>query len=78
MQTITLDDAQRRLTDLVHQLDTHGEVVIVEGNRPVARLSAFEARPSLRKLKPTSVGAVLHPFPSPDDDLLGEMSDAIR
>ena len=30
-------------------------------------------RPSLRNLQPASVGAVLRPFPAPDDDLLGEM-----
>jgi hypothetical protein len=31
------------------------------------------ARASLRDLKPDSVGAVLRPYPSGEDDLLGEM-----
>jgi hypothetical protein len=33
-------------------------------------------RASLRDLKPDSVGAVLRPYPSGDDDLLAEMLDS--
>ena len=76
MQTVTLDEAQKNLPDLVRQLPHEGEVVITQGNQPVARLTAASPRPSLRELNPVSLGAVLRPFPSPDDDLLGEMLDA--
>jgi len=73
MQTVTLDDEQKKLPEIIHQLKTIGEVVIVESDCPVARLSPFSEQPSLRNLRPTSVGAVLRPFPSPGDDLLDEM-----
>ena len=76
MQTVTLDDAQRHLTELVRDLPKEGEFLITHHNQPVARLTAAVARPSLRDLKPSSVGAVLRPFPAQDDDLLGEMLDA--
>jgi len=76
MQTVSLDDAQKNLVELVHQLPNHGELVIVEANRPVARLSRIAERPSLSRLNPSSVGQVLQPFPSPDDDLLDEMTQS--
>jgi antitoxin (DNA-binding transcriptional repressor) of toxin-antitoxin stability system len=73
MQTVTLDEAQRILPELVRQLPLEGEVVITQGSHPVARLTAASPRPSLRQISPASLGAVLRPFPSPEDDLLGEM-----
>ena len=76
MQTVTLDHAQRHLAELVRDLATEREVVITAGDKPVARLVSAAARPSLREIMPASVGAVLRPFPSPDDDLLGEMRGA--
>ena len=76
MQTVTLDDAQRQLSELVRNLPQEGEFVITLENRPVARLTLAVPRPSLRDLKPTSVGAVLRPYPAPGDDLLGEMLGA--
>jgi prevent-host-death family protein len=74
-QTVTLVEAQRSPPDLVRQLAQEGEVLITDADRPVARLTPASPRPSLRELKPASVGAVLRPFPSTDDDLLGEMLD---
>jgi antitoxin (DNA-binding transcriptional repressor) of toxin-antitoxin stability system len=74
MQTVTLDEAQSKLAELVHQLGVGGEVVILEEKRPVARLLPAVERPSLRDLEPVSVGAVLRPFPLPEDDLLEEMT----
>ena len=71
MQTVTLEEAQKNLAELVRQLGREGEVTITDANQPVARLSP--ARESLRDIKPKSVGAVLREFPSPGDDILGEM-----
>ena len=76
MQTVTLDEAQKHLAELVREVAKHGEVVITEADEPVAKLVPVSSRPrrdSLRDLKPCSIGAVLRPFPAPDDDLLGEM-----
>ncbi len=76
MQTLTLSEAQRRLTELVHGLAWEGELFITDADQPVAKLSAMPATTSLRNLRPKSVGAILRPFPSPEDDTLGEMIDA--
>ena len=51
MTTITLDEAQAKLPELVHQL-TPGEVlVITENDRPVARLVS-EVEPAKSGLRP--------------------------
>ena len=76
MQKVTLDEAQKRLPELVRSLNREGELLITDHDRPVARLAPATDRTSLRDLKPCSVGAVLRPFPAPDDDLLSEMLDA--
>lgn len=76
MQTVTLAEAQERLKELVCGIAPASELLITEGDTPVARLSAVAESTSLRNLTPTSVGAVLRPFPNPEDDPLGEMLDA--
>jgi hypothetical protein len=37
--TITIDEAQAKLKELIHQLAPWAEVVITENHRPVARFS---------------------------------------
>lgn len=76
MQTVTLSEAQKHLWELVRELPRQGELLITDEDKPVARLTAVAAQTSLRQLQPRSVGAVLRPFPSPEDDTLGEMLDA--
>jgi antitoxin (DNA-binding transcriptional repressor) of toxin-antitoxin stability system len=76
MQTLTLFEAQQHLSELVRDLSREGELVITDADKPVAKLSPATAGPSLRNLQPRSVGAVLRPFPSPEDDTLGEMLTA--
>jgi len=76
MQTLTLPEAQQHLIELVHDLRREGELVITDADKPVAKLSPISAHISLRDLSPKSVGAVLRPFPSSEDDILGEMLDA--
>ena len=75
MQTVTLEEAQKHLAELVRDLDRKGEWVITDADKPVARLAPVSEPTSLRDLKPVSVGAVLRPFPSSEDDFLGEMLD---
>ena len=76
MHTVTLAEAQQHLAELVRDLDREGESVITEADKPVARLAPLHNQTSLRNLSPQSVGAVLRPFPSSEDDTLGEMLDA--
>jgi antitoxin (DNA-binding transcriptional repressor) of toxin-antitoxin stability system len=44
MPTVTLQDAQSRLPDLIHNLSPGDELVITENNQPVARLSRTEPK----------------------------------
>ena len=76
MQTLTLSEAQQHLTELVRGLARQGELLITEADKPVAKLSPVPPRTSLRDLSPKSVGAVLRPFPTLEDDTLGEMLEA--
>ena len=46
MQTITLEDAQSHLAEIIDNLTPGGEVVILRGDKPVARLSGtWEEQP---------------------------------
>ena len=38
MTTVTIQEAQSRLTDLIHRLSPGEEIVITENDQPVARL----------------------------------------
>lgn len=42
MQTVTLDEAQKHLLELVHNLAKEGDLLITEADRPVARLVLAE------------------------------------
>jgi antitoxin (DNA-binding transcriptional repressor) of toxin-antitoxin stability system len=44
MQTVTLQEAQSHLPDLIHNLSPGDELVITENNQPVARLSRSEPK----------------------------------
>lgn len=44
--TITIDDAQARLRDLIHQLAPGEEVVITENQQPVAKLIGEQSKPA--------------------------------
>jgi prevent-host-death family protein len=48
MSTVTIEEAQAKLLDLIHTLQPHEEVVITENNQPVARLIPVH-RPGARK-----------------------------
>lgn len=79
MSTVTLDQAQRSLPELVLSLSTDGDVLILGAHGPVAKLSSVvsaSARTSLRQLEPHSVGALLRPYPAAEDDLLDELRNA--
>jgi len=43
MATVTIQEAQARLSDLIHQLSPGEEVVITKNNQPVAKLVASRA-----------------------------------
>ena len=69
MNTVTIQEAQTRLSELIHRL-TPGEVVVItENDQPVARLSF--AAPTERKPRPSGTlkGTVLYMAPDFDEPL---------
>ena len=76
MTQVSIQEAQARLTDLIHHLTPGDEVVITENNRPVARLVPTTA-PSQKPRRPGTLrGTVLYmgpDFDAPLDDLMDYM-----
>ena len=67
MSTVTIEEAQAKLTDLIHNLTPGAEVVITENNRPVARLLPTKQEPQRRPRQlGTLRGSIL--YMSPDFD----------
>jgi antitoxin (DNA-binding transcriptional repressor) of toxin-antitoxin stability system len=44
MVTVTIQEAQAHLLDLIHRLDDGDEIVITENDQPVARLARTETK----------------------------------
>ena len=68
MSTVTIEEAQAKLLDLIHGLQPNEEVVITENNQPVARLIATTPGQPARKLG-TLKGTVLYMAPDFDAPL---------
>jgi prevent-host-death family protein len=69
MPTVTIEEAQNKLTELIHRLMPGEEVVITENDQPVARLVA--AAPPQRKPRQLGMlrGTVLYMAPDFDEPL---------
>lgn len=67
MVTINVQEAQKRLADLIHDLAPGEEIIITDGDHPIARLSATATAPK-RKLG-TLKGTVTHMAPDFDAPL---------
>lgn len=57
MTSITLEEAQTRLPDVIHQLAAGGEVIITEDHRPVARLVGIRSGRRSPRPRPPVTGA---------------------
>ena len=68
MATVTIEEAQAKLSDLIHGLQSGEELVITENNQPVARLVATTPSRPKRKLG-TLKGTVLYMAPDFDAPL---------
>ena len=68
MTTVTIQEAQSRLTDLIHRLSPGEEIVITENDQPVARLVPAVASKKARQLG-TMKGSVLSMAPDFDAPL---------
>ena len=67
MATVTIQEAQARLSDLIHRLSPGEEVVITENDQPVARLLPSTPPPLKKARQPgTLKGTVLYMAPDFD------------
>jgi antitoxin (DNA-binding transcriptional repressor) of toxin-antitoxin stability system len=77
MQTVTLEEAQANLAELIRALPVEREIGITRGDQMVAKIMATTSTSgpgnSVFDIQPISVGKVLRPYPNSDDDILGEM-----
>jgi prevent-host-death family protein len=70
MATVTIQEAQAQLTDLVHALTPGDEVVITENDQPVAKLVSTPASPPKKPRQPGTLrGTVLYMAPDFDAPL---------
>jgi len=70
MQTITLEQAQSRLPEIIEKLTPGEEVVITRDDKPIAALRAAPAPPRLPRQPGTLKGTVL--YIAPDFDAIPE------
>ncbi|MBI1900310.1 MAG: type II toxin-antitoxin system prevent-host-death family antitoxin [Planctomycetia bacterium] len=75
MTTLSLEDAQASLPDLVHRLRPGDEVVITENDRPVARI--VPAQPGGTRALGTLHGTVLY-VANDFDAPLEDFKDAVQ
>ncbi|MGO9599594.1 MAG: type II toxin-antitoxin system Phd/YefM family antitoxin [Isosphaeraceae bacterium] len=69
MPTVTIEEAQARLSELIHRLIPGEEIMITENNQPVARLVAT-ASPERKPRQPGTLrGTVLYMAPDFDSPL---------
>ena len=68
MAIVTIEEAQTKLSELIHHLRADEEMVIVENSRPVARLMLIQPTQVLRTLG-TLQGTVLYMAPDFDAPL---------
>jgi antitoxin (DNA-binding transcriptional repressor) of toxin-antitoxin stability system len=69
MSTVTLEEAQALLADLIDLLGPGEEVVILRADRPIARLVASGPRARMRREPGFMKGTVLHMAPDFDAPL---------
>lgn len=76
MATVTIDEAQAKLKELIHQLSPGEELVITENQHPVAKLVSESApRPGLRR--PPGLGKGIITIHSDDDDHLTDFAEYV-
>jgi antitoxin (DNA-binding transcriptional repressor) of toxin-antitoxin stability system len=73
--TITIDEAQAKLTELIHQLLPDEKVVITENQQPVARLVGEPSKPKPGLRPPPGLGKGFITVISDDDEHLKDFED---
>ena len=67
MSTMTIQEAQASLAELIHRLAPGEEVLITENNKPVARLLGSDGQPTAKPRKLGSLAGTVQ-YMAPDFD----------
>ncbi len=73
--TITIDEAQANLKELIHQLAPGEEVIITENQRPVAKLVNHPSQPKPGLRPPPGLGKGIITVISDDDEHLKDFEE---
>jgi prevent-host-death family protein len=77
MATITIQEAQAKLPDLIHNLKPGDELVITENNQPVAKLVSEVPKPKPALRPPPGLGKGFITILSDDDEHLKDFEEYI-
>ena len=75
MATVTIQEAQAKLADLIHQMTPGDEVVITENNLPVAKLVSEQPKPKPGLRPPPGLGKGFITIVSDDDEHLEDFAE---
>ncbi len=75
MASVTIQEAQSKLSDLIHNLVPGDEVVITENNQPVAKLVSELPKPKLGLRPPPGLGKGCITIVSDDDEHLKDFAE---
>jgi antitoxin (DNA-binding transcriptional repressor) of toxin-antitoxin stability system len=75
--TMTIDEAQAKLKDLIHHLAPGEEVIITENQRPVGRLVGEPPRPKPGLRPPPGLGKGFITVLSDDDEHLKDFTEYV-
>ncbi len=75
MSTVTIQEAQASLPDLIHNLSPGRAVVITENEQPVARLVSELPQPKAGLRPPPGLGKGFITILSDDDEHLGDFEE---
>jgi prevent-host-death family protein len=75
MATVTIQEAQAKLPDLIHKLTPGDEVVITENNQPVAKLVSELPKPKPGLRPPPGLGKGCITIVSDDEEHLKDFAE---
>jgi len=75
MPTLTIEEVQARLPELIHNLSLGDEVVIIENNQPVAKLVSESPKPRAGLRPPPGLGKGFITIVSDDEDYLQDFQE---
>lgn len=75
LATITIEEAQIHLKDLIHQVASGQDIIITENQQPVARLVSEHTKPKSGLRPPPGLGKGMIAILSEDEEHLKEFAE---